>query len=383
MSKLLKLFIIIVLLFSTYTNYIYCEETEILNSQMEALNIQSFLDSSKKYTENLGEDFNINEIFSQLLAGNVDNSTLLKRILNIFGKELRSNINIIGLILVIIIIHSILKSISENLEDTGVSKITYYVQYILIITLVLSSFSQIIGVVKDTIQNLVGFLQSLLPILITLMLATGSFTSASIVQPILLFLITFIGNFVINFILPLVLIGTAFSIISKLSSEVKIDKIAKFLKSTAVWILGVILTLFVTVLSLEGTLTSSVDGVTAKTAKAAVSTVIPVVGKILGDAVDAVIGCSGILKNAVGIIGVLIIIAICIAPIIKLSILTITYYLVSSIAQPISDSNIVGLLEQIGDTFKTMLAILISISVMLIIGITIVIKISNSALMYR
>lgn len=54
------------------------------------------------------------------------------------------------------------------------------------------------------------------------------------------------------------------------------------------------------VLSLEGTLTSSVDGLTAKTTKAVVTSTIPVVGKLLGETVDAVLGCSNILKNAVG-----------------------------------------------------------------------------------
>ena len=121
----------------------------------------------------------------------------------------------------------------------------------------------------------------------------------------------FIGNFITNFILPLVIIGTTLAIVSKISNKVKIDKLAKTMKTVGVWILGVIMTLFVTVLSLEGSITETVDGVTAKTAKAAVSTVIPVVGKILGDATDAVIGCAGILKNAVGFLGIFIIIGIC------------------------------------------------------------------------
>ena len=148
-------------------------------------------------------------------------------------------------------------------------------------------------------------------------------------------------------------------------------------------ILGIVLTLFVGVLSLEGTLSSSVDGITAKTAKAAVSSFVPVVGKILGDAVDTVIGCASILKGAVGIVGVIVIIAICIVPIIKLAVLTITYYAASAICQPIADGKIVGLLSQMGDTFKTLLAMLCSVSVMLIIGVTLVVKISNSGLMYR
>ena len=84
-----------------------------------------------------------------------------------------------------------------------------------------------------------------------------------------------------------------------------------------------------------------------------------------------------------GVVGVVVVIGICIMPIIKLSILTILYKLVSAVISPISEENIVSLLEQIGDVFKLFLAILCSISFLIIIGTALVIKISNSGMMYR
>lgn len=276
-----------------------------------------------------------------------------------------------------------MSSISDSLENKSVSQVTYFVELILIITLIVSTFSNCISLVKNTIQNLVGFSNSLIPILMTLMLTTGAITSAGMIQPILLILINFIGNAISNFILPVVLISTSLNIISQISDEIKISKIPKFLNSATIWILGIIMTLFVTVLSLEGSLTQTVDGVTAKTTKAAVSTVIPVIGKILGDATDAVIGCAGILKNAVGFVGVIVILGICLSPIIKLTILTITYYLASALCQPIADAKIVNLLGSVADTFKTLLAIIFCVTVLLIVGLTIVIKISNATLLYR
>lgn len=93
--------------------------------------------------------------------------------------------------------------------------------------------------------------------------------------------------------------------------------------------------------------------------------------------------CSNILKNAVGIVGVIIILSICIIPIIKLTTLMVVYYLGSALCQPIADDKIVKLLGQIGGTFKLLLAIMCSISVMLIIGVTLVIKISNSGVMMQ
>ena len=382
MKKIVMIITFIVVLISSNISYADTQD-ELLKTQQDSLNISSFLKEVEKYTSSIYEDINVKDMFNLALTGKIDNEKLFKSILNILGKEVIGSVKILGSIIVIIVIHSILKSISEGLENKSISQITYYVQYILIVTLIMTNFSQVITMIKESVQNLVGFIDMLIPILLTLIIATGNIVSAGMLQPILLFIITFIGNFINNIILPLVLVSTALGIVSKISDRIQIDKLSKFFKSSVVWILGVVLTLFVGVVSLEGNLSSSVDGVTAKTAKAAVSSFIPVVGKILGDAVDTVIGCSSILKNAIGIIGVVVVIGICIAPIIKLTILMAVYYLGAALCQPIADSKIISLLEQMGDTFKILLAILCSVSVMLIIGVTLVINISNSGLMYR
>ena len=168
-------------------------------------------------------------------------------------------------------------------------------------------------------------------------------TSASMLQPIILFIITFIGNFINTILIPATLISIALSIISNISDKVQIDKLPKFINSSVVWCLGIALTIFVGVSSLEGSITNGVDGLTVKTTKAAVSNFIPIVGKILGDSLDTVMSCSNILKNAVGIVGVIVIISICISPIIKLATLMGAYYLGSAICQPIADEKIVKL----------------------------------------
>lgn len=100
-------------------------------------------------------------------------------------------------------IHSILKSISESLENNNISKLIYYVQYILIVTVIMSNFTDIIKLVQDTTGNLIGFMNTLVPLLITLMMYTGSITTSSVVEPIILFMINFIGNIIQNLIIPL------------------------------------------------------------------------------------------------------------------------------------------------------------------------------------
>ena len=379
----MKKLLVLILFFVLLPNINLAIDVEMLESQTKALDISNFIKTSKDYMGETFENINLQDVFSDAVTGKIETKNIFKNIFNFINKETKVAISNIGIILIVIIIHSILVTISESLGNKSVSQIAYFVEYIIIIALVLNNFSDIINMMKNTTTNLVGFSNSLIPLLITLMLTTGSFVSAGVVKPVLLFLINFIGNFIIDFILPLVIIGTALSIVSKISNKVRIDKFAKFLKTSGVWLLGIIMTLFVTILSLEGSITGAVDGVTAKTTKAAVSTVIPVVGKILGDATDAVLGCAGILKNAVGFVGVIVICGICLTPIIKLTLLSFTYYIASCVCQPIADEKIIGLLDNISDTFKILLAIIFCISVMLIVGLTIVIKVTNGTLLYR
>lgn len=377
-EKIITIIVMVLIVF--LSNSSYANDNQTIIEQQEEFKIQDFIKNAEKFTGEFFEDIDINEILNGAIKGEVDNSTLLKKILNILGKEVTTNIKSLVSILAIILIHSILKSISESLENNNISKLIYYVQYILIVTVIMSNFTDIIKLVQDTTGNLIGFMNALVPLLITLMMYTGSITTSSVVEPIILFMINFIGNIIQNLIIPFVLVLTSLVIISKISDKVHIYKLSKFFKSGIVWFLGIVLTVFVGIVSLEGTLSSSVDGITAKTTKAVVSSAIPVVGKILGDAVDTVLGCGIVLKNAVGLVGVVIVIGICIMPILKLFVLSVSYKLLSTVVQPIADEKIIDLLEQIGDIFKIFLGILCAISFMLIIGTTLVLKISNGTM---
>lgn len=380
MKKIILIFVLVLMIPSK----VFAEtEEEIMTSTQEKFNISGFIKEAEEYSGDFFEDVNLTDMFNEAIQGKINNQTIYKKVIILLGQEVSSSLKTLISILVIIVIHGILKSITDSLENSNVSQIIYFVQYILIVTLIMSNFTEIIKLVKETSNNLVGFINVLIPLLLTLMVYTGNIATSTILEPIILCASNFIGNIIADVLIPIVLIIVVFSIISKISERIQIEKMSKFLKSGVVWFLGVVLTIFVGVVSLEGTLSSSVDGVTAKTAKAAVSSVIPVVGKVLGDVVDSVLGCGVILKNAIGFVGVIVIIGICIMSIIKIATLSIIYSLASAVVQPVADEKIVKLLDEMSGVFKLLLAILCSLSVILIVGITMVVKISNSGMMYR
>lgn len=263
------------------TNNILVDTSSVIESQEENFGIRDFLNETEKYMPDFvkGQNIDVSNIFNQALTGKIDNKKYLKLLIGILGSQAKETIKVLANILLIVLIHSILKSLIEGLENSDVSKIIYYVQCILIVTIVMSNFSDILNNVKSTIENLVGFSELLIPLLVTLMTYTGSITTTAVIEPILLFLIEFISNIIKTLILPTISIIVVLIIISKITEKIQISKLGNFFKSSIIWFLGVILTVFVGVVSLEGSLTSSVDGVTAKTAKAAISSLIPVVRK--------------------------------------------------------------------------------------------------------
>ncbi len=373
-----KIIIIVVLIFLTSFKIIYAEGLDdVIKMQEDSLGITDFIQESNKYTEDLFSNMDMQDLFKDALRGKIDNRAISKCFFQIFGKEIRNTITIFASIILIIVINSILNCITEGLENKSISQIAFFVQYILIVTIILTNFSNIIDSVREAVNNMTDFCNMLIPIMMTLIISTGSITTASIIEPIIVFMISLISNFINNVAIPIVLISTALGIVSKLSDKVQIDKLAKRLKSSALWIIALIMTIFVTVVSVNGNLTGRVDAVASKTAKTAVSNLIPFVGKILGDAMDSVLSCGSLLKGAVGTIGTIVIIAISITPIIKLLLMMGIYYLGAAVCEPIADKKIVSLLDHMGDTFKILLAILCSMSIMVIIGLTLTVKISN------
>lgn len=124
-----------------------------IENQEKKFGVQSFLSEAEEYTE----DIDIKDIFKSSMSGKLDENKILKYIYKLLGNNLKEAIKTVSVIIVIVIIHSILKSISENLGNESVAKITYYIQYILIVTLVMRNFGEIIIEVKTAVQDLSRF----------------------------------------------------------------------------------------------------------------------------------------------------------------------------------------------------------------------------------
>ena len=221
-----KAVILIFILVLMVPNYVVAETDEIMTSTQERFNINGFLKESEEYTGDFFENIDLKDMFNEAVQGKINNQTIYKKIIKIFGQEVSSSLKILISILVIIVIHGILKSITDSLDNSNVSQIIYFVQYILIVTLIMSNFTEIIKLVKETASNLVGFINVLIPLLLTLMIYTGNVATSTLIEPIILFVCNFTGNIIADVLIPIVLVIVVFLIISKVSEKIQIEKMA-------------------------------------------------------------------------------------------------------------------------------------------------------------
>ena len=141
------------------------------------------------------------------------------------------------------------------------------------------------------------------------------------------------------------------------------------------------LTIFLGVMSLETSISSSVDSLAIKATTSAVSNFVPVVGKFFSDSFETVVGASKIIGNIGGVLGIIAIFIIAVSPIIKIVCISAIYNVFSALLEPVcKDSKILEVLNNFASIYKVMIGIMIGVSIMFIISMGIIINISPTTL---
>ena len=225
---------------------------------------------------------------------------------------------------------------------------------------------------RATVGRMTDFMQVLLPILLTLLVITGGPNTKIVFHPMILGTVNVLGLLVNNIIFPLLYFSFIISILSNLSQRAELGKLAELGRQIITFIITAAFTIFIGILTIYG-LSTKIDGLTIRTAKFAIDTLVPIVGGFLSDAVDTVIGSSAILKNGIGIIGLLSLIMMILMPIIKVVVLLLLYSIIGAVIEPIASSNIIKFFGESSKTLLLILVSMVSIGIMFFITITIIV----------
>lgn len=297
--------------------------------------------------------------------------------------EIISNGKLLGTLIMLTVFSVFLQTLQSAFNQQAVSKVAYALVYMVLIIIALNSFQVAIAYATGAIETMSKFILALVPLLLALMASSGGVISAAFFHPVILFLMNISGMLIQYIVMPLLFLSALLSIVSTISDQYKVTQLAQLLRNVSIGILGIFLTVFLGVISVQGATSAVADGITIRTAKFVTGNFIPVVGRVFTDAADTVITASLLLKNTVRIAGVVVLLLIVAFPAIKVLALALIYKLAAALLQPIGGGPVISCLSIISKSVVYIFAALAIVSLMFFLCLTVIITASNVTMMVR
>lgn len=360
----------------------------VVEQQQKNLNLQeleTFLQEVDEEVQSYLPEISFAKIIESFKKGDLNLSPhqIMDGIARYFIREVTAHLSLLGKLLIIAVICCVLQNLQSAFEQGTIARLAHFVCFLAIITIALGSFKAAAAAGFESIDKMVTFMKLLLPVLLVLLTALGGLTSVTLLQPSLLVFLSFMSTFTQGIIFPLIYLNAVLAIVNNLTDRYKVSRLASLVKQLTKVGIGLVLTLFIGVITVEGVAGAVVDGVTLRTAKFVTGAFVPVAGSMFADALDAVIGGSLLLKNAVGLTGVLVLGTIIIFPVLKILAVAIIYRLAAALLQPLGDSLIADTLEDLAGSLFLAFAAILSVAIMFFLTIVIIVGMANFTVMLR
>ncbi|WP_240511816.1 stage III sporulation protein AE [Paludifilum halophilum] len=364
-------------------------EEKVVRTQLDQLQteeVKSFWEELRREYERFFPEGQPADLFDLVLSKGSEGfewGNLVQGFLKYLFHEILYNGKLLGTIIVLTVFSMILSTLQTAFERNQVSKIAYAIAFMVIIILAMDSFSVAVESAKTAIERMIHFMMALVPLVLTLLASMGNFGSVGMFHPLIVLMIHTIGTLIHLVVFPLLFFSAVLSIVSCLSDKYKVNQLAGLLRRVSVGLLGSLLTIFLGIISVQGATAAVTDGVTIRTAKYVTGNFVPVVGRMFSDAADTVVGASLLVKNAVGMAGVLILLFISAFPALKILSLALIYSFSAAVMQPLGNSPIVECLSIISKTLIYVFAAMATVGLMFFLAITIIVASGNISVMIR
>ena len=278
-----------------------------------------------------------------------------------FIDELLNSIPMCASIILICVLSSTLTRFSSKFAQNSIQKIIRFVTVCIVLVIMLSATLGYSDEVLNTVGTLQNFANVIFPILVTLLTVVGGANVVGIFSPFVAIFSTLILNGVEGVIFPIFFACLALSVVGNVTDSVKLDKLREFLSSTGKWILGLVFGLFTTFLSGQALVGSAIDGVSVKATKFALSSYVPILGGYLSEGFDFVMAGSVLIKNAVGLTGIVVLAVIILLPLVKFVVFSLALKLTSGIVESLGDDSIAKMIGGVSSSLNILSAVLLGV----------------------
>lgn len=186
---------------------------------------------------------------------------------------------------------------------------------------------------QQALSAMAGLCQAIYPVLGALLAAGGKGAGAALFTPAAALAGTITAAGLEKWALGLASVAAALTLAGHLSQEARLDGLAGLARRACAFLLGGAMTAFAGVMTVQGILSRGYDGASLQTARFAVGSLLPIVGGEVADSLDALVTSATLVKNAVGVAGLALLLALCARPVIYLALMGLAVRLAAAVVE--------------------------------------------------
>lgn len=357
------------------------EELEEQFSALDTGMFEDFLAQLDENTQSLYGNITLEELVQKVLAGDAANAEVFfEQMVQFLLSQLLAFLPSLISVIMIALLGGLLNGMRARFLGKNTGEIVHFVCYLSIVLIVISVLIPLMNLAGRTVQTLRDLMNLLFPLILTLMTASGGVMSGNLFQPLSAVLSNGVSAIVASVVLPVFMAVTVLSVLSNLSDNIRLEKLIDFFKSAGLWLNGICFTVFFAFLSVQGITAAGYDGISIRAAKYAIGNSIPIVGGYLKEGFDLILGSCVLLKNAIGVCGLLIILSIVILPLLQILLFSLGLKLTAGICEPLADQKIPAFLTMVSKNLSLLIAALLGVAFMFFITVMLFILSANAVL---
>ena len=344
------------------------EELEIeIGEQLDDLDfsdLETYIDNLENSVKDMFSGGFVGKVESLINGEYITGDSFLSSVFSLLWDGLLDFLPIIASIIAISILGGMVGNLKPNTGGKSIGNIVHFVTYGVVIVFLGTTLVELIAMTSKTLTSLKSLMDMIFPVLLTLLTAVGGSVSVGLYQPAIALLGNIFISLITYFLMPLFIFSIIFSIVGNLSNNVKLDKFVGFLQGTFKWSIGLLFTLFLGFITIQGISASAVDGLSIRTAKYTIKSYVPIVGGYVSDGLSIIMASSMLIKNAVGTAGLLLILFSVISPVISLILFMLALRFMAGIIEPIGDKKTANFVSDISKSMSMLIALIVAVSFM-------------------
>ena len=346
------------------------QEEETRQKLMEDMELGQMQDAVNQILKE--DSFSIEEILNQILKGKslFQKETMSKWFKNIVKAQLQREQKAMFQVVLLVLLAAVFSNFTAVFGDGKTGETSFYITYMLLLALLIKSFGSMGVELKELLENFILFLKALMPSYFLAVTASTGSATAMIFYEAVLFLIYVIQVVFLKGIVPAIYILALVELVNYLHSEDFLSKMVELLQSLIEWTLKSCMAVVIGMQLIQNMIGPAMDSlkrdIIGKTAAS-----IPGIGNAINGVTEVALGTAVIIRNGIGVVGIIVLVCIGIRPVIRLALLAFLYKLLAAVVQPVSDKRMTGALSTIGNGYVLFLKVLLCMELLIFITIAI------------